>query len=353
MCNNGESDQMPVRQFSPLLESLTLSKYNLPMVNSESFLQFRNLRKLHLEANNVSRIGHFAFKGLGKLRELSVQYNPLRKLEKFSFSGLQNVSAILLRHNRIESIEESSFAGSSNIRIILLDHNPIHVIRARAFANLRHVEHLILPSGIKVIEPDAFNGLDSVGLIKLPFMDLRALESFTFRGLNQVHVLLIQESDLGVVKPQAFEGLANVGTLNIINNKIDHLQELRITPKNRIKIVRFLGNHLLQTPSPGTVQVQVVENFTVVANHFPCDCRIHSLLEGPLANGTSFNFLNKNFCISPLEVNGKPMNEIDLESVARCSREYSLGSWGAAESAGRRGFIAYVCLLPFMVLKCC
>lgn len=337
-----------------MIDSLTLSKNNIPLIRSEALVELKNLGELYLDNNNITRIGRFAFKGLPKLRKLSIQNTSLNKLEKFSFSGLQNLTFILLNDNRIRSIEESAFAGSFNIRMIFLHHNPIHIVQSKAFANLRNVEHLIFPSGIRTLESDAFNGLDSVGLIKLPFMDLIALEAYTFRGLSYVHVLSIQESDLGVVKPNVFHGLTNVGSLNVINNKIDHLQELKIVPENKIKIFRLLGNHVLQTPVPGNMDVRVVENFTVIANHFPCDCRIHAILDGPLANGTSYNFLSKNFCISPLEMNGKPMSNISVEDVPRCSNEYNLDSWDAATSTERKGMVMlYFCVISLLMFVCC
>lgn len=46
--------------------------------------------------------------------------------------------------------------------------------------------------GVRVIEPDAFNGLDTVGLLKLAFMDLQALQMHTFHNLIRVHILTIQ-----------------------------------------------------------------------------------------------------------------------------------------------------------------
>lgn len=330
LCTTADLNDIPLREFPPFIEHLSLTKNNIPVIKTEAFVDLKHLRKLTLDGNNISRIVPFAFKGLGKLRELSIHNTHLTKLEKFSFSGLQNLSAILLNHNRITTIEESTFAGTSNVRLIYLNQNPIHTIEARAFANLRNVEHLIFPAGIRVIEPHAFDGLDSVGLIRLPFMDLNSLEPFTFHGLTHIHVLSIQECDLGIIKPNAFSGLVNVGSLNLINNKIDHLQELRISRENRIKVLRLLGNHMLQTPALGAVEVEVLENLTVVKNHFPCDCRIHTVLESPLANRTSYNFTLINYCISPLELHGKMIQDMGVDRISRCAEEYSLRSRNVA-----------------------
>jgi hypothetical protein len=202
------------------------------------------------------------------------------------------------------------------------------------------VERLIFPSGIRVVEPDAFTGLDTVGVLKLAFMDLSSLKPFTFRGLSHVHVLTIQESDLGIIRAGAFEGMSQIGFLNLKNNKIDAIQELNLRPANRIKIVHFNGNHLLETPLPGAVSIQGVEVLNVIDNHFPCDCHIHTLLDSPLANDTTgIDFRSKNYCISPLEVNGKPMSELDLDSIGRCQEQVTRGNLEASKGSARSGGI--------------
>jgi len=43
----------------------------------------------------------------------------------------------------------------------------------------------------------------------------------------------------------------------------------------------------------------------VKENHFPCNCRVLFLLESPLGNASDFMRANK--CISPFNLNGRPM----------------------------------------------
>lgn len=352
-CNKGNLTEIPIRELAPFVVKLSLSRSNISRIPRGTFAKLKDLEELNLDDNNISRIERFAFEGLGKLHRLSIRRTSLRRLEKFSFSGLQNMTCILLDNNRIETIEGSAFAGSSNIQIIFLHNNPIHVIQSHAFANLRHVEYLILPVGVKSIQPDAFNGLDSVGLIKLPLMDLESMESFTFRGLSQVLRLEIRESDLGVVQPRVFEGMVNVTSLVFVKNKIDYLKELRIKAENKIKILKLEGNHILQIPIPGSVDIQVLENYTVIDNHFPCDCRLHSLMVSPLTNGTSSNFSAENFCISPLNVNGKSISDVKLEDVEPCSNEYSLDSWNIGAAIRQRAISQYTCIFMLVTIRYC
>ena len=300
LCNTGGLHEIPSKQLPEGIENLALTKNNFPVIKTDAFSGLRTLRKLSLDGNNITTIKPFAFRGLPKLRELSIQYTPLTTVGPFAFAGLQNITTILLSHNKIVHVEEFAFAGTSNVRLILLTNNPMLRLDSGAFSGLSNVEHLILPSGIRQIEPDAFNGLDTVGLLKLAYMDLRALEPYTFRGLNNIQVLSLQESDLGVICANAFDSLTNVHSLNIFSNKIDAIEELNISSSANVKSFKFQGNHLLETPSPIGMIIEV-ENLVVMSNHFPCGCHIHPLLESPLANGSysGDDFLRKNFCISP------------------------------------------------------
>lgn len=323
LCNTGGLQEIPAKRLPQTVENLALTKNNFPVIKSDAFSGLRLLKKLSLDGNNITTIKPFAFRGLPKLREISIQHTPLTTITPFAFAGLQNITTILLSHNKILRVETNAFAGTSNVKLILLSNNPMIKIETSAFSGLTHVEHLILPSGIRSIEPDAFYGMDSVGLLKLAFMDLNELSPFTFRGLTNVIVLSLQESDLGVICGSAFDGLVHVGTLKFLNNKIDSIEALNISTSHHIRNFVFQGNHLLEAPEPGSILIEGIRNLSVTNNHFPCGCHIHALLDSPLSNGTyqRADFLSRNFCISPLEVNGKLMSDLDLYAIGRCQEQ--------------------------------
>jgi leucine-rich repeat and immunoglobulin-like domain-containing nogo receptor-interacting protein len=335
LCNTGGLQEIPVKHFPPSVEHLSLTKNNFPIIKSDAFGGLRALKKLTLDGNNITTIKPFAFRGLPRLKELSIQYTPLTTVAAFAFAGLQNITTIILGHNKILRVEGYAFAGSANVKLILLQNNPMIKLEPFAFSSLSNVERLIMPSGLRQIEPDAFSGLDTVGYLKLSFMDLDSLQPYTFRNLRNVKVLSLQESDLGVISEDAFDGLAYVESLNILNNKIDAILELNLTESHYIKLLKIFGNHLLETPEPGAISLDGIEKIIVQSNHFPCGCHIHILLESPLVNTSSYDhheFMSKNYCISPLELNGQKMSEIDLSSIGKCheqvTRENLEGSTG-------------------------
>lgn len=320
LCNSGGLTEIPVKLLPSTVEHLSLTRNNFSLIRSDAFAGLRALKKLSLDGNSLSIIKPFAFRGLPRLREVSIQQTPLTTVAPFAFAGLQNITTIHLSHNKIVKVEGYAFAGTSNLRLLDLSNNPIIKVESNGFSGLTNVERIVLPSGLRLVEPDAFNGLDTVGILKLAFMDLPALKEGTFRGLTNVGILSIQESDLGIIRAGAFDGMTHITTINFLNNKIDAIQEMHILPEQHIRFMRFQGNHMLDIPKIDSISYSV-ERLTVIANHFPCDCHIHTLLEGPLGNGSVQDFISRNFCISPLEYNGKTMADIDFESIGRCQEE--------------------------------
>ncbi|EZA54233.1 leucine-rich repeat and immunoglobulin-like domain-containing nogo receptor-interacting protein 1 isoform X2 [Ooceraea biroi] len=318
LCNTGGLVDIPTQHLPDTVEELSLTKNNFPVIKGDAFAGLRVLRKLTLDRNNISSIRPFAFRGLNRLRELSIQYTPLPCIEKFSFAALQNISTLLLANNKIRYVESNSFAGTSNVHVILLLHNPLLTIQSHAFAGLTNVANLLFPSGIRTIEQDAFDGLQYVGFLSLSYMDLSGLQAYAFRGLSHVHKLVIKESDLGVIQRNVFTGLAHVDRLNILNNKIDTIERLHLRYDNFIKVLQFHGNHVLEAPRHARDIVLEVSIVSAINNHFPCDCQAHNILESDFARGNSVEFQRWNYCISPFEYNGKPMNVVDFELVARC-----------------------------------
>lgn len=153
-------------------------------------------------------------------------------------------------------------------------------------------------------------------------MDLPGLSADMFKGLTNIGVLSIQESDLGILEGSAFNGMSLIKNFNILNNKIDAIEYFNITEEQKITHLKFQGNHILEIPKADALLIEV-DKLTVIGNHFPCNCHIHSLLEGPLTNGSIPEFISKNFCISPLEVNGLPMSSLDVDTIGRCEEDVS------------------------------
>ena len=100
-----------------------------------------------------------------------------------------------------------AFAGSEDIEMLLLNNNPISLVNSTAFSGLKYVKFLFLPAGVKNLQTDAFSGLEHVGKLKLAYLDLEeGLVPYTFRGMQNLTDLTIENSDLATIKTNAFSG---------------------------------------------------------------------------------------------------------------------------------------------------
>lgn len=343
LCNTGGLHEIPT-YLNRGVEDLSLSKNDFSIIESDAFSALRSLRKLSLDGNNITAIRPFGFRGLSRLTDLSIQYTPLSFIESYAFATIQNLTLLLLSYNRIKYIKANAFAGATNIKLIYLSNNPLVTIKSHAFSGLSHVEGLVLPSGIRSIESDAFNNLQHVNIIKLAFMDLNCLDEFTFRGLCNVQSLNIQESDLGIIQTNAFSGLLHIDNLNILNNKIDIINEFKLINESAVTTLRFHGNHVLRSPKSKDTLLNV-HTISTIGNYFPCDCQIHELIDSDFVNGSVRQFRNDNYCISPLEVNGIHMNLIDFFSIARCHDKVVKDNLGSSHGTTLRQVIVTVLLM--------
>lgn len=83
---------------------------------------------------------------------------------------------------------------------------------------------------------------------------------------------------------------------------------------------------------------------------------MHTLLDSPLSNGSyqRGDFLSRNYCISPLDVNGKAMSELDLFAIGRCqeqvTRENLESDAISLHSNKQRHYRIYACVMAVLLL---
>ncbi|CAK1578429.1 unnamed protein product [Parnassius mnemosyne] len=301
VCNSATLRGVPAA-LSPSVMQLSLSRADLRVLRSDAFAHLRQLRRLSLDACNLTRIKPFAFRGLPRLNELYIQHSPLTTVDAFAFAALQNISSIVLTYNKIAQIEGYAFAGTNFIKLISLRNNPIKRILAHAFSGLNDVNQIEFPSGIRSLEPQAFAGLEGVGVLELAYMDLPSLLPDTFFGMTRIGRLALRESDLGVIRAGAFDGLRYVDILEVCNNKIDGVEELSLVRNNSVRTFKVTGNHMLESPEAVVLEV---DNIVIRGNHLPCECG-----RDPLANPLALtqDFADENYCISPLKVRGRSLS---------------------------------------------
>ncbi|TRY73791.1 hypothetical protein TCAL_01945, partial [Tigriopus californicus] len=343
LCNTGNLTEIP-QDFPRETQEIVITNQNISVILPKTFSHLKQLRRLILDSNNISEVRPFAFKDLRDMVEISVQDNPISHLPGFAFAGIRNVTNLYLGYNRLTQIDGYAFAGTEHIQMLLLNNNPIKTVNSSAFSGLKNIEFLYLPAGVRRLQSDAFNGLENVGMLKLAYLDLTEMSPFTFRGLKSVRMLVIENSDLATIRKRAFHGnstdsvmsgnvigidmiwdpilgMSAIGELNISNNKIDRIEDLSISEE--VANLTLSGNHILQIPPPNTLANIRVGSVKAIGNHFPCNCRVLFLLDSILARSEGEDmFMQKNKCISPLNLNGRNMSSMrQLGFLQQCHKE--------------------------------
>ncbi|XP_013785746.1 slit homolog 1 protein-like [Limulus polyphemus] len=324
MCNNAGLEAVP-SDLPQLTRQLSLSNNRIRRIG---FAQFRNLtylRRLILDNNLISEVAPDAFLGLGDLEVLSLQNNPLTVLSSRAFSGIYRVRSLYLGYNRVAAVEADAFSDSGNIKTLSLQGNPIKVLHSFAFQGLHNVELLHLPYKIQTIEPNAFNGLTNVSLLRLEVLDIDELLTDTFRGLTSVSTLIIIKSRIGYLRTRTFQGLSNTKLISLEDNNIDTTDRAVFAGSRNIEKLRIINNKFFNL-RPGVLDGLLPETSTSVnvsGNLVPCDCRLRWMADHALVVPT---IMRDNRCRSPPQHEGKTLNSIPLEGIPTClPEEFPIG----------------------------
>ena len=91
------------------LDTLWLSNNSLDSLTTGMFQHLKNLDKLYLTGNHITRIEENSFTGLGKLTILDLSDNLLRSLEAGSLMGLPSLKELHIDGNRIAILKAEAF----------------------------------------------------------------------------------------------------------------------------------------------------------------------------------------------------------------------------------------------------
>lgn len=127
-------EEMWLFQDLKTLQTLSLSKICLDVLDDSIFRHLEDLRILEINNSKMKRITFDAFSELPELRELYLPTCGIEELSMDTFNGLNNIEIIDLSKNKLKFIPPGLFTSLRRIREIFLNNNKLKFLPQDLFA---------------------------------------------------------------------------------------------------------------------------------------------------------------------------------------------------------------------------
>ncbi|CAH0389576.1 unnamed protein product [Bemisia tabaci] len=242
------------KEYSLMIEELTLQRTNLSIITSSDFCSYLNLLHLSLSRNKIQRISPGAFKNLARLLSLDLGYNRIDFIPKERFYGLADLKLLNATQNLISRLDEFP-KNLKSLETLDLSYNKIEKISEGAFNNLDNLNELYLYGNwISAISPDAFSPPKKLKLLDISRNNLQNLPLNAIEPLeSQIRSLKIEENPLhcGCETQRLWEWLRE-------HKKISEAKNLRCSEPPELK-----GQALMEVSPPRLCQAPAVRKLTV------------------------------------------------------------------------------------------
>ena len=223
------------------LKKLFLDNNDIINIKGLSQLTLENLTHLFLNKNKINDIEELNLVKFEKLLLLDLSQNELINLNGFSKVQFKNLSILNLSENKINNISFLKNLHLNNLKILNLGFNQINNIEILSHVQLKNLKSLYLNNN-QIENIEVFN---SVLFVKLEILNLANNEIINITSLKKLKSL--KKLDLGFNKIDNIEFIKsstfdNLESINISFNKLINLCDLAEIKLKSIKKISFYGN---------------------------------------------------------------------------------------------------------------
>lgn len=278
----------------PSLEQLDLSRiYLLQDIPDNALDKLKNLKSLSVRRNQIFNASANAFAGLESLEHLDLSIMRLTELEPKIFSPLNNLKTLSLRGNYIEEIDETSFMGLSKLEDLNMGYNEFTSLPADVFSSLKSLKTLNLEhnKNYKWVDPDTYNGLDSLETLLLNESSVSRLQASTFKPLKNLQYLDLSANPLSSIDKETFKFSPQLKQLH-------------------------LANTTMKSITPDRLDIPSLQTLDVSNNQWICDDNLADFvkfIQSKSANaGSNFYLANQKdtVCDRPYKLRGKTIGKL-------------------------------------------
>ena len=223
-------------------------------INDEGFnklnnIEFKKVKNLNLEYNNITNIETLTKNKSKNLKILNLSDNSITNIEPLTRVDFPTLEELNLSSNKISNIGSNDDFKFNRLKILNLGHNKgIKYIDKLDNSSFRELIELNLEDNIiediKVFETAKFENLKILNLTKNKIKNIDALGNARFRGLKTLNLDTNEIEDISILSKVRFK--KELINLNVSNNQIKEARFFIVATNkfNKLKNLYIYGNKI-------------------------------------------------------------------------------------------------------------
>lgn len=315
------------------ITDLRFGKNNITKIGKSDLKHISALQLLTLNENQVNSIHENAFNGLDNVKEVWLNSNELftvpKKLPK-------NLVKLAINSNLITRIERHSFLKSPLIKELTLETNKITEIEPDAFSKLSVLKDLNLQSNqLHTLNSGIFKDLPNLVSLRLANNPIATVQRRSFESLPSLHTLDISYGELESARVQMdlFREMPNLQEFNLMNSPglckslLDLVRNGKIERTESVQKLDFRYNILKNLPENIPGIFPKLTSLLLNNNAWHCDSNLLWLKRWFTTSDVTFYENKTPACCTPSKLKGKVLRDLsDNEYLASPAAEYRTAS---------------------------
>ncbi|CAH1787591.1 unnamed protein product, partial [Owenia fusiformis] len=222
----------------------------------------RTTKVLHLENNLMTKINNGSFSHLPVLKNLFLTNNSINDLIQPTWKGLRNLETLDLSGNSLRKL--GTYWFTLPMQNLIIDGNKaLSEIEMYTFTTT--IQSLSIRfCNVSGLTKEMFWTTSRIKTVDFSGNPLQQIESGTFKKINGLENIIINECDLTIVRDE-FKTIRTVRKIHLVNNKITHISDTAFEGNVQLNEVNLFGNDLSSLPD-AFLTVTSIQNINVSGN---------------------------------------------------------------------------------------
>lgn len=216
--------------------TVNMSGNRLEEIDTRSFSSLLDLHEVDLSHNQINSIKNGAFDNIPNLRKLHLQHNNLNTYTGDIYTGMGNdteLEVLDLSHNDINYLYPESFSFHPNLRHVNFARNRLPFFPTQFIKDLVLLETLNLEANkISALEDEYFANMPRLRSLKLARNEITTISETTFQNSSQLQYIDLSHNNISELKDNVFNGILRL-ELDASHNNLSSLPR-HILKKNKV-----------------------------------------------------------------------------------------------------------------------